>query len=167
MNMLKNIIVIFLLVVVVVGCGARNQAVKKDESETKADWSKLRVIELVDKTSSVLIGSTNAKIVGELFEAGLKDKGYKVCRDCSGDARLEIKVEKFISFEDYSRGWLTLGMTTLRKGQVFFRYRMVEKGTDLVFVDNDQGDKENSSLNEISGRLVLEAMEGFKDASEK
>ena len=44
---------------------------------------------------------------------------------------------------------------------------MVEKGTDLVFVDNDQGDKENSSLNEISGRLVLEAMEGFKDASEK
>ena len=106
-------------------------------------------------------------MVGELFEAGLKDKGYKVCRDCSGDARLEIKVEKFISFEDYSRGWLTLGMTTLRKGQVFFRYRMVEKGTDLVFVDNDQGDKENSSLNEISGRLVLEAMEGFKDASEK
>ena len=165
--MLKKIIVTSLLVVVVVGCGARNQTVKKDEAERKADWSKLRVIELVDKTSSVLIGSTNAKIVGELFEAGLKDKGYKVCRDCSGDARLEIKVEKFISFEDYSRGWLTLGMTTLRKGQVLFRYRMVEKGTGLVFVDNDQGDKENSSLSEISGRLVLEAMEGFKDVSEK
>lgn len=126
--MLKKIIVTSFLVVVVVGCGARGQVVKKDESERKADWSKLRVIELVDKTSSVLIGSTNAKIVGELFEAGLKDKGYKVCRDCSGDARLEIKVEKFISFKDYSRGWLTLGMTTLRKGQVFFGIAWLRKG---------------------------------------
>lgn len=165
--MLRRIIITLLSIVVIVGCGARTQVAQQKEPERKANWSKLRTIELVDKTSSILVGSTNVKIVGELFEAGLKDKGYKVCRDCSSEARLEIKVEKFISFEDYSRGWITLGITTLRKGEVSFRYRMVEKETGLVFIDDDQETKENSSVNEISGRLVLEAMKSFKDVSAK
>lgn len=167
LKMLKKMTVTLLSAVVIVGCGAKNQVVQQKEPEKQANWSKLKTIELVDQTSSILIGSTNVKIVGELFEAGLKDKGYKVCRECNADARLELKVEKFISFEDYSRGWLTLGMTTLRKGEVSFQYRMVEKGTGLVFVDNDQDDEENSSVNEISGRLVLKAMKDFKDASAK
>lgn len=143
---MRGVIALVLLAVVLAGCSSL-----KERTAAKPDvFAGIRVIQVEDKTSPILLRASGAGLVAELVGEALKGNGYQTCTaPCAADATAAVKVTTFSNRRSVDH----IHLSPVRVSVIAFNFQLRDK-TGAVLMETESKKKSDMHQRDLAARLV-------------
>lgn len=143
---MRGIVALVLLAVVLAGCSSL-----KERTAAKSDvFAGIKMIQVEDKTSPILLRASDAGLIAELVAVALKGNGYRACTaPCEADATAIVKVTAFSNRRSVDH----IHLSPVRVNVIAFNFQLHDKAGGIL-METESKKKSDMPRHELAARLV-------------